>query len=265
MWFASIWTHTLGLPWTLGADFFLRHLLDGDPASNTLSWRWVVGLHTRGKVYLARPDNIARYTDGRFPRPRGLAVHAEPLVAATEEPARPWQAPTGRFEPRGRVGVLVLDDDVSPLPLDVPVAAAAGLLTGQRRSPLDTPPRVLEFARGAVQEALAAVPAEAAGPPPLHDSVEAVVAWARRHDLDTVVCRYPTVGPAADQAARLARGLEAHGIGWQTALSAYDRRCWPHTARGFFALKKQMPRLLDELAHNVEPIGQRPGEDRDEW
>jgi hypothetical protein len=39
MWFASIWIFTLRLPWELGADFFLRHLLDGDPASNTLSWR----------------------------------------------------------------------------------------------------------------------------------------------------------------------------------------------------------------------------------
>ena len=47
MWFASIWIFTLNLPWQLGADFFLRHLLDGDPASNTLSWRWVAGLNTR--------------------------------------------------------------------------------------------------------------------------------------------------------------------------------------------------------------------------
>ncbi len=66
MWFASIWMFSLRLPWTLGADFFLRHLLDGDPASNTLSWRWVAGLHTRGKHYVARADNIRRYTEGRF-------------------------------------------------------------------------------------------------------------------------------------------------------------------------------------------------------
>ena len=37
MWFASIWVFTLELPWQLGADFFYRHLLDGDPASNTRS------------------------------------------------------------------------------------------------------------------------------------------------------------------------------------------------------------------------------------
>ncbi|MFZ9438477.1 MAG: FAD-binding domain-containing protein, partial [Candidatus Fonsibacter ubiquis] len=48
MWFASIWIFTLKLPWQLGADFFLKHLLDGDAASNTLSWRWVAGLQSKG-------------------------------------------------------------------------------------------------------------------------------------------------------------------------------------------------------------------------
>lgn len=37
MWFASVWIHTLKLPWELGARFFMEHLLDGDPAANTLS------------------------------------------------------------------------------------------------------------------------------------------------------------------------------------------------------------------------------------
>ncbi|WP_404818261.1 FAD-binding domain-containing protein, partial [Roseobacter sinensis] len=73
MWFASIWIFTLELPWELGADFFLRHLLDGDPASNTLGWRWVAGIQTVGKTYLARPDNIAKYTEGRFGVPGRLA------------------------------------------------------------------------------------------------------------------------------------------------------------------------------------------------
>ncbi len=63
MWFSSIWIFTLRLPWQLGADFFLRHLVDADPASNTLSWRWTAGLQTRGKTYLATAHNIARYKD----------------------------------------------------------------------------------------------------------------------------------------------------------------------------------------------------------
>ena len=47
MWFASIWIFTFNLPWQLGANFFMENLLDGDPASNTLSWRWVAGLQTK--------------------------------------------------------------------------------------------------------------------------------------------------------------------------------------------------------------------------
>ncbi len=63
MWFASIWIFTLNLPWELGAAFFFRHLYDGDPASNTLSWRWVAGLHTKGKT-IWRGPTILRLIPG---------------------------------------------------------------------------------------------------------------------------------------------------------------------------------------------------------
>ena len=88
MWFASIWVFTLGLPWQLGADLFYRHLIDGDPASNTLSWRWVCGLHTRGKTYLARVSNILNYTDNRFSPHGQLAISAPPLSEARVFPIR---------------------------------------------------------------------------------------------------------------------------------------------------------------------------------
>jgi len=66
MWFASIWIFTLNLPWELGADFFYKNLLDADAASNTLSWRWVSGLHTKDKVYLAREENIEKFSKFKF-------------------------------------------------------------------------------------------------------------------------------------------------------------------------------------------------------
>ena len=66
MWFASIWIFTLELPWQLGAEFFMKHLYDGDAASNTLGWRWVAGIQTQGKNSLASEWNIKKFTNNRF-------------------------------------------------------------------------------------------------------------------------------------------------------------------------------------------------------
>jgi len=80
MWFASIWIFTLDLPWQLGAEFFLKHLYDGDAASNTLGWRWVAGIQTQGKHYLASEWNIKKFTNNRFQNIK-LNENAPPKMA----------------------------------------------------------------------------------------------------------------------------------------------------------------------------------------
>ena len=80
MLFASIWIFTLDLPWQLGAEFFLKHLYDGDAASNTLGWRWVAGIQTQGKHYLASEWNIKKFTNNRFQNIK-LNENAPPKMA----------------------------------------------------------------------------------------------------------------------------------------------------------------------------------------
>ncbi len=80
MWFASIWIFTLELPWQLGAEFFMQHLYDGDAASNTLGWRWVAGVQTLGKHYLASEWNIKKFTNNRFQNIK-LNENAPPKVS----------------------------------------------------------------------------------------------------------------------------------------------------------------------------------------
>jgi len=80
MWFASIWIFTLELPWQLGAEFFMQHLFDGDAASNTLGWRWVAGVQTQGKHYLASEWNIKKFTNNRFQNIK-LNENAPPKVS----------------------------------------------------------------------------------------------------------------------------------------------------------------------------------------
>ena len=80
MWFASIWIFTLELPWQLGAEFFMKHLYDGDAASNTLGWRWVAGIQTQGKHYLASEWNIKKFTNNRFKNIK-LNENASPKIS----------------------------------------------------------------------------------------------------------------------------------------------------------------------------------------
>lgn len=63
MWLASWLVHVRGVRWQAGADWFLAHLLDADPASNHLSWQWVAGTFS-AKPYLFNRENLETYTSG---------------------------------------------------------------------------------------------------------------------------------------------------------------------------------------------------------
>ncbi|MBU8537588.1 FAD-binding domain-containing protein [Falsiroseomonas tokyonensis] len=243
MWFASIWIFTLRLPWTLGADFFLRHLLDGDAASNTLSWRWVAGLHTAGKAYVARAENIARCTGGRFDPAGQLEEDAAPLPFLP--PSAPRPLPGLGPLPEGPVALLLHEDDLHPeslLPDGVPdgvkVRAIAGFAVPQARSPLGCAPGVARHAWQALADGLARAgrhfDAPATGLAP-----EAVAGWAVGHGLPVVTPEAPVGWTAA--------ALEGLGIPLHPIRRDWDAACWPEATRGYFAFRQRIPDWLASL------------------
>ncbi len=250
MWFASIWIFTLKLPWELGADFFLKHLMDGDPASNTLSWRWVGGLHTRGKTYLARKDNIEKYTDGRF-SPSGLAQDAPPLEGF-ENPSPRWpDLPAGKAE--GRTGLLLTEEDMHLASLASGIddlVAVAGCVFPDARSPSGAGEVARRFAQGALDDVLRramermSLPARKLS---ADDFIQAAVEWALEAKMDTVATGYAPVGWVRPKLEELKNALSEHDIRLVQIVRDWDRLFWPYATKGFFPLKKNIPDVYAEL------------------
>jgi deoxyribodipyrimidine photo-lyase len=237
---ASIWVFTLGLPWQLGAQWFFDKLVDADPASNTLSWRWVAGLHTPGKSYLADADRIAAMTGGRF-RPDGLASTARNSQCFSHPPRTPLRtavAPDSRLPTL----VLVTPEDCSletELPdLDVRAVAVADDLA---RNGWD---------RTALKDAGARAAAYWRCPSGAGD----ITTIATQYGCKQVVTAFAPVGPVATAFESLRAQLAAKGIVLAEHQREWDRMCWPHCGKGFFNLKSEIPRLLGELGLMRSPL-----------
>ncbi len=242
IWFASIWIFTLRLPWQLGADLFLRHLIDGDPASNTLSWRWVAGLHTKGKTYLARPDNIAKYTEGRF-RPTGLAKFAEPLTEPVEHPRVSF--PILQMQPKEPFLLLVSEDDMTGASImPVPPVAVVGLLATHGRSPNPVGFIPVNFAKEAMNSVLSdhEVRAQSAD-----DWSLPIIEAAQSAGVRRIATAYAPIGPVRSRLDRAEPILREAGLTLDRLIRPYDAVSWPHAKAGFFGLKKKIPNVRSQL------------------
>ena len=242
MWFASIWIFTLKLPWELGAAFFYEHLLDGDVASNTLSWRWVAGLQTPGKTYVARADNIAHYTDGRHaPQASQLAGAAFALSEQALPKVTVWtEDPLWSKSAEGRAGLWVHPEDL---------AVERGELSAEKFVAINASwPKYMATKAGwseAVANWTQAALRDGAGRAAKHFgadvSAEAsdhlaatLVEWAHAHQLKRVVAYRPFVGPWLIEALAIESALAQAGIAVTWRRRAWDTRLFPHATRGYF-------------------------------
>lgn len=239
MWFASIWVFTLGLPWQLGADFFMQHLLDGDPASNTLSWRWVSGLHTKGKSYLARPSNIAKFTDGRFDPVGQLSPTAVPLIEDFDHPSLP--IPASDALPDAPFVLLVTPEDCQAPALWADKATnVLALPTTKQDRQSD---RVHAFKTKALQDSVAGWDATLL----TSDWIIQIIETARAASTHHIVTAYVPIGPDADQLDTANAALAEAGMQLHRVRRPYDTLTWPHANKGFFKVKKQIPKILHGL------------------
>ncbi|MGC6517761.1 MAG: FAD-binding domain-containing protein [Candidatus Puniceispirillaceae bacterium] len=245
MWFASIWIHTLGLPWQSGAAFFMHHLSDGDPASNTLGWRWVAGLQTRGKAYAARADNIAQFTNGRH-TPYGLLQEDVTAIDGPENPpamtVRPPLSATGT-----RPLLILTPEDCHSESLTLPhkpVAVASlssDLIPNRATSVMRDDEKALA---DGVNRAKAYYKVPSYAPVQANDGQDGlsqIFAQAKSdYQADHIVMAYQPVGYWHDF-------LSHNTLPITEIMRVYDHLCWPHAKKGFFPFKEKIPSFISSV------------------
>ena len=263
MWFAAFWIHTEKLPWELGSDFFERHLICACPAANTLSWRWVAGIQTRGKAYLARRSNLEKFCDPVY---LGDEIGMDKLECPTEAKVPDGPIPNAvqpEFDSQigttnGELGLWISEDDLCPeTSEELSGATFAAICT----SVVGAPPKS-ETSNGlrrgyrlkAVQDAgkratqrwkVEALNLEAATSEELSKQISE---WAKAADVRTVVALKPFVGPTDDALNAVRSRLESEGIELKLLRRQEDARVLSYATSGYFkfwqgAKKEGLPML----------------------
>ena len=234
MWFASIWIFTLGLPWQLGAEFFMKYLLDGDAASNTLSWRWVAGIQTKGKHYIARPSNISKFTDGRF-HPKGLNTVAESLNEEKEYLKEPLNLTFNETKKHNTLVMFETDlwlEGRENFYKSYENIYLILLNNAHRKIELDE--KVLAFKKKALSDAQTYLD---------NSSLESPEKLQQLNLFDAV---YPSVGENLDF---LREVQKTNNTDINFITREEDIFCWEFSNKGFFNFKKNIPDILKKFSY----------------
>ena len=249
MWFASIWVFTLKLPMELGADFFMLHLIDADAASNTLSWRWVSGLHTKGKAYAARASNIEKFTNGQFNPSGQLVEDINPLTENIDHPL--VTLPQLDKSIQKDAVLLVTEEDCSPETSletkDLEVEILPLYLEKKYPQWIEPNNSVRFFSNTAVQntcQRLGQLGVEKIDKTKWTDTI--LEASDRLGTKNIIIPKVP-VGAVKSKLRKVKKNLAEHDIYINEHYKNYDMYTWQHASKGFFKLKKQIPNILHQL------------------
>ena len=239
MWFASIWIFTLKLPWQLGASFFLANLYDGDPASNTLSWRWVAGLQTKGKNYLATKSNIEKYSNitvGAI----NLIDNAAPLVESYQYPIQPLS-----HNPKLRSrynNLLIFETELNQQHSKVDYASYENifvLLLGNNKRQIKLSKKVLTFKSDLVKSFQIVFRT-----PQIIDTNFIENYCQSGKELDVI---YPSVGDNLDYLVALQSTFKAS---LNMIFRNNDIYCWQFANKGYFNFKKNIADILKQTSQD---------------
>lgn len=254
MWWASYWIHHRGLPWELGAQHFFRHLLDADPASNTLGWRWVAGEQTRGKTYLATAGNIRKFCAPELLERAGGIGLDEHVVARAGQAGDPtvddlsglpeFPNEVGLSDPERRVAVILHDEDLcletSPA---APLRPAVVLqFVPEPESPPSEPrAQWLELARAdAARRAGEYFGCEVR----VCRTPEELIQACGAGKVESVFMMEPFVGPLRDQLGDLPAEFMRREVSLVRLRRKWDSVLLPHASRGFFPFWNKVGRML---------------------
>lgn len=253
MWFASVWIFTLRLPWELGAHFMYRHLLDGDPASNTLSWRWVAGLQTVGKSYLATASNIERYSEGLWrPKEGDLACEVfkvkgsdNPQVASAGCGAGCSAGWSGAYPeiPKVRYSVLTTYEDLNVDSQHELIGQGVGVwlmrAAAAKGGINERSGAVNSFIAGAEEDLIsrlgeAFIGEVRKGHGGSWSGVGKMCDWVLSEGGMTIVAVEPSTGEGRDDFDELVREVSSRGVSVLRYKSKWDVELYKLASRGFF-------------------------------
>ena len=242
MWFASIWIFTLGYSWQSGANFFKRNLLDFCPASNTLGWRWVAGLQTINKPYLAMSDNIKYFTNDRF-NPAGQLNEKINFnyIEQNGSNALPFVQPDKiEFKNFDNLGIILNRNDLSLNHVfeNMKMTYNCCVYSTEHENKL-----VNEFNKNIIQDII-----KNNKNFEITENYNQIFDWLIKKKIKKLILPYETVGNKIFNNEKFKNKLKKLNIKFFFFLRDWDRNAFPHATKGFFKFKKNIPDLID-LAH----------------
>ena len=233
MWFASIWIFTLNLPWQKGAEFFMKNLLDGDAASNTLSWRWVAGLQTKGKHYVAQSWNIDKFTNNKYQNVK-LNEKALPITDIRDYELTPLGL---NFEDNSNENLITFENELNlenRKLKDYKNIYLILLSNDIRKIKLEK--KVFEFKSKMINDQKTRL-----NQIQVYDEIKFQTLIEKLKYFDVI---YPCVG---ENYSYLNSLRKKHGLKLNFILRDEDRFAWQFSNKGFFNFKNNIPKIISNF------------------